>query len=89
MLALHDPNDNHISIHTRGVDANSADHTFAVKDGTTASISPLSGRTTNVTIVSTPSYFHLFIGDNTGPSLNLTDFEIEKHIPLDEFGAVF
>jgi hypothetical protein len=88
VLALQDPNDNHISVHTRGHQPNSAVHSHEVDKGTTTAIPPLSGRVTNITIESTPEHFYVFVADHSGPSLNISGLLIDQLIELDQYGAV-
>lgn len=89
-LALGDPNDNHVSIHSRGVGmANSADHQYALLNGTSTAINPLSGHDTAVTVESTPDYFSVHVAPLTGAVINITGPALATLMTLDQWGAGF
>ena len=87
--ALNDPNDNHISLHSRGVgNANSADELYAIVNASTA-INPLVGATTRVVVHFAPPTLAISVAPLTGPVFNLTNFDLSSLIALDSFGAAF
>lgn len=69
--ALQDPNANHVSVHTRGALANSADHRYSLQQST--AIPPLSGSVVRVVVQFDPNAALLvYILPLTGPVLNVS-----------------
>jgi hypothetical protein len=88
--ALHDPNNNHISVHSRGVgQANSADETYAWVNGTTTAINPLVGATTTVTIEFTPTLFKIEVTPLTGPVISIANPDIGNWMAVDSYGGAY
>jgi hypothetical protein len=89
--ALSDPNDNHVSVHSRGPGvANSADQAYALfQNATSTAINPLWGVVQTVTVEFTPDYLAVSIAPLTGAVLNLTQVAVDKWMAIDAYGAAY